>query len=74
MDPFVKDKLEEWGLMEWSNAFEENFIDEESFLLLDSESLKELIKRLGPRMKAAKKIKELKQIEAACVSQLFLLY
>lgn len=37
----------------------ENMIDQEAFLLLNDESLKEIISALGPRIKLQKKLREL---------------
>ena len=42
--------------------FIENMIDEEAFLLLEEEALKEMISAVGPRIKLQKKIRELQVI------------
>lgn len=51
MDPFVSSILKEWGLEDITTVFQANAIDEESFRLLDPESIKDLIPRVGIRLK-----------------------
>ncbi|XP_072162856.1 uncharacterized protein [Diadema setosum] len=50
-DAFVRDKLRRWNLGILLDAFEENAIDYESFHLLDFESIKEMIPKVGLRLK-----------------------
>ncbi|XP_059403401.1 uncharacterized protein LOC132136875 isoform X2 [Carassius carassius] len=61
MDCFVQKKLTEWQLPELVNSFEEQAIDEESFLLLDEGTIKCLIPKIGLRLKFLKYYKEFKE-------------
>ncbi|XP_046862632.1 uncharacterized protein LOC124456174 [Xenia sp. Carnegie-2017] len=55
MDNWVKEKLEKWNLSCLKDVFEENMIDEEAFLILNEETLKEMKIPIGPRIKLLKK-------------------
>ncbi|XP_072224617.1 nuclear GTPase SLIP-GC-like [Leuresthes tenuis] len=62
MDRFVRDKLTQWNLEEWTKRFEDENIDKESLLLLDDQDITEnLIPKLGPRVKFKRKLKLLKE-------------
>ncbi|XP_033124854.1 uncharacterized protein LOC117123120 [Anneissia japonica] len=61
MTSYVSEKLEEWNLQSLKEIFEENLIDEEAFLLLDVDTIKELIKPVGPRLKFIANLKKLKE-------------
>ncbi|GFT73800.1 uncharacterized protein TNCV_1327952 [Trichonephila clavipes] len=50
----VEEKLKEWKLEEYLSNFENEGIDEESFFLLDDETMKLLIPKAGPRLKFKK--------------------
>ncbi|KAJ8034185.1 hypothetical protein HOLleu_20916 [Holothuria leucospilota] len=67
MDEYVKDRLGEWNLQSLIPVFEENQIDKEAFLLLDEQTVKELVKPIGPRSKLWKRIVELKRQEGGCM-------
>ncbi|GFQ94323.1 uncharacterized protein TNCT_416771 [Trichonephila clavata] len=51
---FVEKKLKEWKMEEYLSNFENEGIDEESFFLLDDDTLKSLIPKAGPRLKFKK--------------------
>ncbi|KAM8845853.1 LOW QUALITY PROTEIN: nuclear GTPase SLIP-GC-like [Spinachia spinachia] len=61
MSEFVRDKLTEWGLLEWIQKFEEEGVDEESFYLLDDREICELIPKVGPRSTFKGRLKLLKK-------------
>ncbi|XP_033095734.1 uncharacterized protein LOC117100242 [Anneissia japonica] len=61
MTSYVSEKLEEWNLQSLKEIFEENLIDEEAFLLLDVDTIKELIKPVGSRLKFIANLKKLKE-------------
>ncbi|XP_078025270.1 uncharacterized protein LOC144463739 [Epinephelus lanceolatus] len=54
MDSFVVDKLTQWQLTDLVDSFKDEGIDEESFLLLDEGTIKQLIPKAGPRLKFLK--------------------
>ncbi|XP_071824946.1 uncharacterized protein [Apostichopus japonicus] len=56
-EPEVKSILTRWGMDELIETFEDNEIDLESFKLLDETSLKELIPKVGLRVKFAYRLK-----------------
>lgn len=50
-------------MIKWSNNIvPENFIDEEAFNLLDSESIKELVPQIGKRLKFIKLYDQFKKV------------
>ncbi|XP_067241577.1 uncharacterized protein si:dkey-286j15.1 [Chanodichthys erythropterus] len=59
MDSFVKERLEEWNLSHLIETFQEEGVDEESFMLLDDASIAALIPRIGVRVKFKKYHSEL---------------
>ncbi|ROL44307.1 hypothetical protein DPX16_8729 [Anabarilius grahami] len=59
MDSFVKEQLEEWNLSHLIETFQEEGVDEESFMLLDDASIAALIPRIGVRVKFKKYHSEL---------------
>nr|XP_040045927.1 nuclear GTPase SLIP-GC-like [Gasterosteus aculeatus aculeatus] len=61
MNDFVRDKLTEWGLLEWIETFEEEGVDEESFYSLEDQEIAELIPKVGPRSRFKKRLKLLKK-------------
>ncbi|XP_039906143.1 nuclear GTPase SLIP-GC-like isoform X4 [Simochromis diagramma] len=61
MDDFVRNKLTEWKLSEWIEAFEAQEIDEESLYHLDDREMNQLITKAGPRVKFNNKLKLLKE-------------
>ncbi|XP_026020768.1 nuclear GTPase SLIP-GC-like isoform X1 [Astatotilapia calliptera] len=61
MDDFVRNKLTEWKLSEWIEAFEAQEIDEESLYHLDDQEINQLITKAGPRVKFNNKLKLLKE-------------
>ncbi|KAM6904708.1 nuclear GTPase SLIP-GC-like [Xenentodon cancila] len=60
MDDFVCGKLDEWGLSEWKEIFEEEAIDQESFYLLSDKDIDDLFPKKGPRLKFKNKLGLLK--------------
>ncbi|KAL3987098.1 pyruvate dehydrogenase kinase 2/3/4 [Sarotherodon galilaeus] len=61
MDDFVRNKLTEWKLSDWIEAFEVQEIDEESLYHLDDQEIDQLITKAGPRVKFKDKLKLLKE-------------
>uniref|UniRef100_A0A3P8RHL4 Dynamin N-terminal domain-containing protein n=1 Tax=Astatotilapia calliptera TaxID=8154 RepID=A0A3P8RHL4_ASTCA len=61
MDGFVRNKLTEWKLSDWIEAFEAQEIDKESLYLLDEQEIDQLITKAGPRVKFKDKLKLLKE-------------
>ncbi|XP_013129755.1 nuclear GTPase SLIP-GC isoform X1 [Oreochromis niloticus] len=61
MDDFVRNKLTEWKLSDWIEAFEAQEIDEESLYHLDDQEIDQLITKAGPRVKFKDKLKLLKE-------------
>ncbi|XP_024115340.1 uncharacterized protein LOC112137320 isoform X1 [Oryzias melastigma] len=64
MDSFVANKLIEWQLPELTDIFKDQEIDEEAFKLLDAETIRNLIPKVGPRLKFSKLHKELMSLNA----------
>ncbi|XP_054464146.1 nuclear GTPase SLIP-GC-like [Anoplopoma fimbria] len=60
MDDFVLNKLNEWGLSEWIERFEDQRIDTESLYCLNEHDIDALIPIVGPRSKFKKRLKLLK--------------
>ncbi|XP_051979327.1 uncharacterized protein LOC127640673 isoform X2 [Xyrauchen texanus] len=60
MDSFVTDKLTEWRLSELIENFRDEDIDEEAFLLLDEDTIKNLVPKVGPRLKFLSLFREFK--------------
>ncbi|NP_001119930.1 uncharacterized protein LOC796378 [Danio rerio] len=54
MDSFVREKLHQWNLGDLVERFNEEAVDEESFMLLDDPSIAALIPKIGPRVKFKK--------------------
>ncbi|XP_035763944.1 nuclear GTPase SLIP-GC-like [Neolamprologus brichardi] len=61
MDDFVRNKLTEWKLSDWIDAFEAQEIDEESLYHLNDQEIDQLITKAGPRVKFKEKLKMLKE-------------
>ncbi|XP_039467409.1 nuclear GTPase SLIP-GC-like isoform X2 [Oreochromis aureus] len=61
MDDFVRNKLTDWKLSDWIEAFEAQEIDEESLYHLDDQEIDQLITKAGPRVKFKDKLKLLKE-------------
>ncbi|CAH0549766.1 unnamed protein product [Brassicogethes aeneus] len=57
----VNEILREWELEQYIDIFEENAIDLESFNLLNEHLIKEIIPKIGHRLKFLKKFEEYKQ-------------
>lgn len=57
-DDFVKNILKEWELDQLTEIFENESIDEEAFRLLERNVIKDIIKKVGLRMKFEKKYTE----------------
>ncbi|KAK9966163.1 hypothetical protein ABG768_003289 [Culter alburnus] len=54
MDSFIKERLQQWNLCDLIETFQEEGVDEESFMLLDEVSIAALIPRIGLRVKFSK--------------------
>ncbi|XP_007573113.1 nuclear GTPase SLIP-GC-like [Poecilia formosa] len=61
MDDFVRDKLRQWGLSAWIYRFRDQEIDTESFFGLEDEDIKDLIPKVGPRVRFKRRLKSLRQ-------------
>ncbi|KAK7940369.1 hypothetical protein WMY93_003695 [Mugilogobius chulae] len=62
MESLIQDKLREWNLKELIKPFEDNQINYDIFLSLDtSDRLEILIPKIGPRAKFQKRLKEYKK-------------
>ncbi|KAL3987086.1 F-box protein 15 [Sarotherodon galilaeus] len=61
MDDFVRNKLTEWKLSDWIEAFEAQEIDKDTLYHLDDQEINQLITKAGPRVKFNNKLKLLKQ-------------
>ncbi|XP_055079551.1 uncharacterized protein LOC117375568 isoform X3 [Periophthalmus magnuspinnatus] len=58
----IQDKLSEWNLSKLINRFEDEQINDETFLSLDTSAhLEVLIPKTGPRVKFRKRLQEYKQ-------------
>ncbi|XP_026016884.1 uncharacterized protein LOC113018025 isoform X1 [Astatotilapia calliptera] len=55
---FVQEKLTEWHLSELIHRFEEEGIDKEAFLSLESGRINTLIPKIGPRVKFKRRLRE----------------
>ncbi|XP_035852374.1 uncharacterized protein LOC116059288 isoform X2 [Sander lucioperca] len=55
---FVQEKLTEWGFNELVQRFEDEGIDEETFLNLEDTNINVLIPKIGPRVKFKRRLKE----------------
>ncbi|XP_007573115.2 nuclear GTPase SLIP-GC-like isoform X1 [Poecilia formosa] len=63
MDLFVCDKLNQWGLSEFIEIFQDQGVDTESLYCLEDEDIDKLITKVGPRARFKKRLKQLKEEE-----------
>ncbi|XP_076609320.1 nuclear GTPase SLIP-GC-like [Chaetodon auriga] len=61
MDDFVRNKLTEWGLTEFIQKFQDEWISEESFLCLRDHDIDNLLPKVGLRATFKKRLKLLKK-------------
>ncbi|XP_076609318.1 nuclear GTPase SLIP-GC-like isoform X2 [Chaetodon auriga] len=61
MDDFVRNKLTEWGLAEFIQKFQDEWISEESFLCLDDHDIDNLLPKVGLRATFKRRLKLLKK-------------
>ncbi|XP_039467637.1 nuclear GTPase SLIP-GC-like isoform X2 [Oreochromis aureus] len=69
MDDFVRNKLTEWKLSDWIEAFEAQEIDKDTLYHLDDQEINQLITKAGPRVKFNNKLKLLKEEQNATQPQ-----
>ncbi|KAM4535915.1 nuclear GTPase SLIP-GC-like isoform 3-T4 [Fundulus diaphanus] len=60
MDPFVRDKLNQWNLNEFIEIFKEEEVDKNSLYCLEDEDIDKLIPKVGPRARFKERLKQLK--------------
>jgi hypothetical protein len=63
-DDFVANKLSEWGLEALTEVFREEAIDEEALKILDDETINNIVKKSGLKLKLKVHLKEFQRINA----------
>jgi hypothetical protein len=63
-DDFVANKLSEWGLEALTEVFRDEAIDEEALKILDDETINNIVKKSGLKLKLKVHLKEFQRINA----------
>lgn len=63
-DDFVANKLSEWGLEALTEVFRDEAIDEEALEILDEETINNIVKKSGLKLKLKVHLKEFQRINA----------
>jgi hypothetical protein len=63
-DDFVANKLSEWGLEALMEVFRDEAIDEEALKILDDETINNIVKKSGLKLKFKVHLKEFQRINA----------
>jgi hypothetical protein len=63
-DGFVTNKLSEWGLEALTEVFRDEAIDEEALEILDEETINNIVKKSGLKLKLKVHLNEFQRINA----------